>query len=181
MSTSDPLRDFLEGLLPGNPLIGEPPIPRFLIPRQEQLEGKPQELMEPLSPLTKPGCVAAENTILVLGLLDGLAEGMGGFAVLRQGKERLEEAAHGARLMKDDTIAGRLVSIADLLPDVHTEEEAKAAAELLRPLKALTWVMGKRCKGALTLEQMTKAKDLAAKVRAGKTTLAQAIQEVRGA
>ena len=132
----DPIT-LLEGLLPGNIFAGEPPLPRVLV-----------ELMREQTPVTdpdKPGCTAAETTILTLGFLDGLADGMGGFGVLRQGKEYLERGAASAEKLGQGQLARELRSIAQDLSQVRTPDQARNVAERLRPLKAQTWELGKHC------------------------------------
>jgi hypothetical protein len=81
----DPI-SFLVGLLPGNPFLGEPPIPRGIIDLMDKDAEVPVAIEERPKEVTRPGCTAAESTILSLGFLDGLAEGMKGFGVLRQSK-----------------------------------------------------------------------------------------------
>jgi hypothetical protein len=136
----DPIT-FLEGLLPGNPFQGEPPLPRGLL---AMMEGTPQEEKFP-DQVEKPGCTAAERTILTLGFLEGLAEGEGGFGVLRQGKDYLERAAHAAESLGRRQLARDLRDIAGELPQVRTPEQARAVAERLRPLKSQAWLLGKQC------------------------------------
>jgi hypothetical protein len=90
----DPI-SFLEGLFPGNPFLGEPPIPRSIIDLMSEEAEASVAIEEKPKAVTRPGCTAAESTILSLGFLDGLAEGMKGFGVLRQGKEYLGSRAPG--------------------------------------------------------------------------------------
>lgn len=123
-------RDFLPNL----PHEG-PPIPRFLTPREQELE------------VISPGCVCADETLTVLGHLNGLAEGWGGFGVLRQSKERLERAAAGASQVGAEEVASKLLEVASTLEEVHNSEDAKEVAQKLRPIAREAWELGKHCKG----------------------------------
>lgn len=179
--TSNQLPDpiaFLEGLLPGNPFAGEPPLPRFLLGTAVREEAKlgGHQLIDPM----RPGCTAAETTILTRGILEDLARGFGGFGVLRQGKEYLEGGAKAAASVGRQDLAQQLDQIASELADVHTPEEAEVMAERLRMLEPDTWELAKRCTGALSPEAIARGKEVANKVMAGEMTLADAVQEVRG-
>jgi len=139
------LEGLLEGLLPGNPFAGEPPVPRFLLEnrREDGVSGE-HPLINPM----RPGCTAAETTILTRGILEDLGEGMGGFGVLRQGKAYLKGGARAAAKLGRPALAQQLSEIADELTQVHTPEQAGALAERLRPLEAEVWDLGKRCNPA---------------------------------
>ena len=136
---------FLEGLLPGNPFLGEPPIPRGIIDFMNGSAKVPAAIEEKPKEAAKPGCTAAESTILSLGFLDGLAEGMKGFGVLRQGKEYLEQGARAAQSLGKTELAQEMRSIAADLPNVRTPEQARHVAQRLRPLKAEAWELGRQC------------------------------------
>ena len=140
----DPIT-FLEGLLPGNPFLGEPPIPRGIIDLLAPEAEAPLAPQERPKEVTKPGCTAAESAILSLGFLDGLAEGMKGFGVLRQGKEYLEQGARAAESLGKTELAKEMRSIAAELPEVRTTEQARDLAQRLRPLKAQAWELGRQC------------------------------------
>ena len=224
----DPIT-FLEGLLPGNPFKGEPPLPRFLF---EGAKDNPAEIREPFAVATaaaqdlgftdfaeggegrkkrdeilaailregqgdgnpghllidpkRPGCTAAETTILTRGILEDLADGMGGFGVLRQGKEYLEGGARAAARLGRQYLAQQLEEIANLLPEVHTPEEAGALAERLRPLEVEAWELGKRCKGIMSPEALARwnsmarnANEIGHKIMAGELSMADALRQVR--
>ena len=179
----------LAGLLPGNILAGEPPLPRGLIALMEaSADSEPDEVRPHFvdaniqtKALARPGCTAAETTILTLGFLEGLSEGMGGFGVLRQGKEYLETGAQAARSLGRTELADDLEQIAEDLAEVHTAEEAQLMAERLRPLKADTWELGRRCKGNFSPEALEQARQLAQRVRDGEITFEQAVKQVKGA
>ena len=146
--------------------------------REEQRDANPggHLLIDPM----RPGCTAAETTILTRGILEDLADGMGGFGVLRQGKEYLEGGAKAAARLGRQDLAQQLEEIANELPDVHTPEEAGALAERLRPLETEAWTLGKRCKGAISPEAIARGKEISSKVMSGEMTLAEAVKEVRG-
>lgn len=140
----DPIT-FLEGLLPGNVFAGEPPLPRAVIASLKQKQSDGPDIPSEEHQVERPGCTAAESTILTLGFLDGLSEGMGGFGVLRQGKEYLERSAEACDQLGRRELARELRSIARELPQVSTPEQARALAQRLRPFKAQTWELGKHC------------------------------------
>ena len=134
------------GLLPGNPFAGEPPVPRFLLVETEpELELEPELEPEPVTPVQRPGCTAADETLTVLGHLNGLAEGWGGFGVLKTSVQRLDRAAQGARMMGDMETETAILEFAEMLSGVSTPEEASAAAEALEPIVQRAWALGKRC------------------------------------
>lgn len=187
----DPIT-LLEALLPGNPFRGEPPLPRGLVAllesaaqqeTPERAEVPPPVPRVETSPapdlMEKPGCTAAETTILTLGFLDGLAEGMEGFGVLRQGKEYLEKGARAAQFLGYGEVARQMREIAAELPEVHDPEQARVLAQRLRPLKEATWEMGRKCKGTLSTEAIRQARQLAEDVRQGRMTLEAAVHRVR--
>lgn len=175
----DPIT-LLEGLLPGNPFAGEPPLPRFLLGAREEpvveSESGGHLLINPM----RPGCTAAETTILTRGILEDLEQGFGGFGVLRQAKEYLEGGAQAAVKLGREDLAQQLREIAEELPNVHTPEEAGALAERLRPLEPEVWDLGKRCKGSLSPETIAKGRETARKVMAGEMSIGDAVREVRG-
>ncbi len=140
----DPIT-FLEGLLPGNPFLGEPPIPRGILDLMNEDAEAPARIEDKPKEVAKPGCTAAESTILSLGFLDGLAEGMQGFGVLRQGKQYLEQGARAAESLGKTDLAREMRSIAADLPNVRTAEQAKEVAQRLRPLKGEAWELGRQC------------------------------------
>ena len=140
----DPI-SFLEGLLPGNPFLGELPIPRGILDLMNDDAEFPVPIQERPKEVIKSGCTAAESTILSLGFLDGLAEGMKGFGVLRQGKEYLEQGARAAESLGKTELAREMRSIAADLPNVRTREQAREVAQRLRPLKAEAWELGRQC------------------------------------
>ena len=145
--------------LPPPPWEG-PPIPRRFVSKPElALPGSA------LPGLEKPGCIAADNTIVALGHLDGLRRGLGGFGVLRISKERLEEAAAASEQLGEGQLAQAMRSVAAQMSDVRTQEAAGRLADQLRPLADQAWHLGRRCKGIMTPEDMAKAREL---VRQGK-------------
>ena len=125
--------------LPGNPLKGEPPLPAFLlIGRTEPPEEAPREL-------PKPGCVAADDAILVHGHLLGLAAGLGGFGLLRLSRERMEHAAQAAEWVNEPELAREMMRFAGLLPDIHDEDAAAEALDKMKPIIEEVWKLGVRC------------------------------------
>jgi len=124
--------------------------------------------------IPKPGCTAADESLMVLGYLNGLAQGKGGFGVLGPGLDRLELAAEAARLSGAPGVARALEGIAGELPGVRTPAAAAALAEKLEPVVGETWELGRRC-GA----PQHRVESLARRVLAGKLTREQAIEELK--
>lgn len=154
----------LADLLPRLPHEG-PPIPRFLDLRELGLVED-----------NKPGCIAADNTLTVLGYLNGLADGWKGFGVLRQGVERLEIASESARKAGGYDIADALDKLAKIMPNIRTEDEAKEAALGLKEVARRAWDLGKNCSGvkAAFPEALTLAKEL----QRGNITREEAIESL---
>lgn len=173
MSTSDPLRDLLLGLLPGNPLVGEPPIPRFLLPQAEEPE-MPRE-----QPLKKPACTAADESGLAYYYLDRLANGAQGFGVLRQGKEHLEAAASAAEELKRRDIAAKLREIAEAMPAVKDGVGAAELADRLEPVIDECWELGRGCNRPLSITDVNRAIEMAQEVRNGQRSYDSATTGIR--
>lgn len=100
---------------------------------------------EPETGTLKPGCTAADATLLVQGYLDGLGRGNGGFGVLALGKTRLEEGASAAAGMGHNQLAAEMQAIAAQLPAVKTREDAARIAQQLRPVGDKAWRLGRIC------------------------------------
>jgi len=115
---------------------------------------------------------------MVHGHLTGLARGYGGFGLLRVSKERLDEAARAAEKLGQKTLAHDMKAIASELPNVRDEAAALGLANRLDPVIRQAWDLGKRCKGALTPEEIERAKSLARDVKSGKLTLEQAKEQL---
>ena len=96
--------------------------------------------------IIRPGCMAADESLTVLGHLQGLAAGWEGFGVLKTSKERLDKAVIGASAMGDEETAKELSDFAETLKDVHTPDEARAAAQSLVPIAQKTWKLGVVCR-----------------------------------
>ena len=120
----------------------------------------------PSQAIVRPGCTAADSALLNLGYLDGLSRGLGGWGVLRVGKERLEEGAKAARQLRQPELATEMEAIAAELPNIHDEASAANLAQKLRPVADRAWSMGASCKGALTPIDLAKIKTLAAGIAA---------------
>lgn len=140
-------------LLPNLPHEG-PPIPRFLTQREEE----EQEI-------AAPGCVCADEVLTVLGHLNGLSEGWGGFGVMRQSKERLERAAKAARQAEAEDIASALLEVVSMLPEVHSSADAERVVQKLKPVAREAWELGKHCKD--TREITRKALEALRMIKAG--------------
>jgi len=120
-----------------------PPIPRgFTEDLDEETVSLP---MPPVGKFLKPGCTAADNSLTVKGHLDGLSAGLGGFGVLRQSKEKMEDAAKAARIMHEDDLAERIDAFAEELTHVQTPDEARVLARTMGGILNETWVLGTRC------------------------------------
>ncbi len=133
-------------------------------------------------PMARPGCTAADETIVVLGHLQGLSNGWKGFGVLAMDQDRLEKAAVGAEIMGADNVAGRLRVEAAALPAVRDEGAATAAVERLNAIWHETWDLGRRCGGGMTHshEVMAKAEQLANEITAGNMTKDEAVAALSG-
>ena len=66
------------------------------------------------------------------------------------------------------------------LPQVHDSQHAARVATKLRPVAYAAWDLGAKCKGALSPEQITRARELARQVKDGKLSLNQAINQMKG-
>ena len=128
---------------------------------------------------SRPGCTAADNAIVAKGHLDGLAQGFGGFGVLRISKERLEEAAQAAHVLGKNDLSREMNSIASQMPQVHTPQEAAVLAKRLDLVVKEAWQLGSSCKGDISPEQVAKARELATRVSQGKLTTKEAIEQLR--
>ena len=117
------------------------------------------------SPMGKPGCTAADEAIVALGHLQGLARGNGGFGVLRVSKERLEVGAEAAEHLGKRSLAKEMQAIGAEMPNVHTAEDALALAERLEPVVDQAWDLGRHCKGSLNAKDLTKMRELAQRIR----------------
>lgn len=131
-------------------------------------------------PIIKPGCTAADETLLVHGHLQGLAAGLGGFGVLHESKRRLERAAEAASMGNEPELAMQLRRVAAQLPDVRDEEAAKRVAAELQPLLPVAWEMGRRCGGIqLPPEIIQQVQLLAQRMAAGQISHADALAQIR--
>ncbi len=83
----------------------------------------------------KPGCEAAEACVETYGTLLTLADGLGGFGVLRLEKDRLERGAEAAEEFGSPEVARQMRNIADHLPRVRTPAEAARLAEDMKPVR----------------------------------------------
>lgn len=124
----------------------------------------------------RPGCEAADETLVVKGHLEGLAQGRGGFGVLRTSKTRLENAAKAARRANAPSVADTMEGIADVLPDVHTPEQAARVLKDLELVERQTWDLAQKCGKSLPPNAMNLANDLAAEVTAGRITKDEAVK-----
>ena len=142
---------------------------------------KPAPAPKPAPPLTRPGCTAADSALLNLSYLEGLSRGLGGFGVLRVGRERLEEGAKAAQQLGQANLAGEMRAIAQELPRVRDASAAAALAEKLRPVADQAWSLGASCKGAMTSQQLAGVRHLARQVKDGKLSMEEAVSQVKGA
>ena len=126
-----------------------------------------------------PGCKAADATLLNLSYLEGLSRGLGGFGVLRVGRERLEEGAKAAQQLGHADLAREMRAIAEELPQVRDATNAAALADRLRPVADRAWSLGASCKGAMTSQQLGRVRELSRQVQAGTLSMEQAIKQVR--
>ena len=122
-----------------------PPIPRGLL--EDLGEDPPPSKAPPISTgkFLKPGCTAADESLLVRGHLTGLAQGFGGFGLLRESKKHMNDAAKAADLLREDDLAIRMRVVAERLGEVQTPEEAQQLADDMAPIIAESWELGKRC------------------------------------
>lgn len=132
-------------------------------------------LGNPAPAIERPGCVAADETLVVKGHLEGLSNGLGGFGVLRTSKDRLDKAAQAARVAQAPAIALEIELVAERLPDVRTPDEAAALARELDPIVPQVWELGQRCGKALSPETLSRAGDLAKEIAEGRMSKEDAI------
>lgn len=135
-------------------------------------------ISKPASAISRPGCTAADSALLNLGYLEGLSRGLGGYGVLRVGRERLEEGVRAAQQLGHPDLAREMQAIAQELPQVKDATAAGTLADKLRPVADRAWSLGAACKGSLSPEQMTKARELARQVKEGKLSMSQAVKQV---
>ncbi len=132
--------------------------------------------------MEKPGCPAADESLVIKGHLEGLSKGWGGFGVLRtpDDKHRMERAILGAHLMGDDATAGRLERIYDRVPLVKTPEDAQTLLTELDAVLPAAWELAKRCGSYSVGPELTlRAQKLAQQVADGTLTREQAVQLLR--
>lgn len=156
-------------------VVGTPPIVQPTVP----LAAAPEEV---LGVLRKPGCTAADETLVVKGHLEGLAAGYGGFGVLRSPdeRERMRRAIQGAEQMGAPETAGKLKAAFALVGQVDDEDSAQRALEAVAPLVQETWDLGKRCGGhSFAPELVQRARELAGMVESGGLSRDAAVQELR--
>ncbi len=122
----------------------------------------------------RPGCEAADQTLVVQGHLQGLAVGLGGFGLLRTSKERLEKASSAARQANAPDVAASIDGVAKQLPNVRTEAQAGVLARELAPIIPKVWELGARCGKSVSPDGMRRANVLAGEVNAGRMTKEQA-------
>ena len=141
----------------------------------------PQPVSKETGALPKPGCTAADESLLVYGHLDGLAQGWGGFGLMRESRKRIERAVQGAMQMGDVALAKDLAAIGESLAMVRDPDEAASARERLAPLLPRAWELGKRCGGSIVLPPAVtkRASELAVKVQRGELTKEGAVAELR--
>ena len=95
--------------------------------------------------LDKPGCQIADTCLVIHGYLEELAEGNGGFGVLKLGKERLEEAVLIARAIGKESLADNMAEVAEKLPSVRTAEAAEELVSEMDDIKKQAWRLGRAC------------------------------------
>jgi len=132
---------------PPSPRVGSPnhfePASSSMVVSSQRQDLPEDSEQEPT--IIRPGCMAADESLTVLGHLQGLAAGWEGFGVLKTSKERLDKAVIGASAMGDAETAKELSDFAETLKDVHTPDEARAAAQSLVPIAQKTWKLGVVC------------------------------------
>tara|TARA_Y100000034_G_scaffold134808_1_gene204370 strand:- start:1730 stop:2293 length:564 start_codon:yes stop_codon:yes gene_type:complete len=127
------------------PPTPSPAVSSSTVDAQQDLPEDSDPEPKPEPEIIRPGCMAADESLTVLGHLQGLAAGWEGFGVLKTSKERLDKAVIGAAAMGDAATAKELSDFAETLPNVHTPDEAKAAAQALVPIAQKTWKLGVVC------------------------------------
>lgn len=172
-------RDFL----PGNPFEGEPPVPRFIYLQVQDVDTPVQEVPAPAKQkpavVARPGCTVADNLGLTEFYLDRLSRGFGGYGVLRVARERLLEAQDAALVINRPDVAQKVQALADKLPAVSTEAEARQILAEASGLADECWDLGRRCKG-LSREDLERAMALAKQVRDGVLSQEQAAAILTG-
>jgi hypothetical protein len=95
----------------------------------------------------RPGCTAADESLTILGHLQGLAAGWGGSGVLKLDTDRLETAALGADRMGDKETATQLRDFKERLSNIKDPDQAREAAQDFVPIVQRTWSLGMTCGG----------------------------------
>ena len=124
----------------------------------------------------RPGCEVADQTIVVRGHLQGLADGLGGFGVLKTSKERLEKASSAARQVNAVDVAATIDGVAKQLPNVRTEAQAAALVREVDAIIPQVWDLGARCGKSVSPDLPKRADELAKRMNAGEITKAEALE-----
>lgn len=95
--------------------------------------------------IQRPGCTAADNAIVAKGHLQGLADGRGGFGVLKISQQRLSEGAAAADQLGRTHLAGTMRGIASEMGAVRSREKAQELATKLDPVIDEAWRLGRVC------------------------------------
>lgn len=172
--------------LPGNPLHGQPPLPRFMLPVDEIAEPAPAPTLPPIPRLPeqtterapaptvadqvereiqKPGCLAADRTLLAYMHLACLSRGWGGFGVLRQTAPLIGDAMGAARFLGEHQFADELEAILQDMARVKDIDGARRLVDRLEPVVRQAWDLGVRC--GKTLGAMHKALATLDAIKAG--------------
>lgn len=116
------------------------------LPWERLIRNIPARPGHPIQPEgNKPGCQAADLTILAQGHLRGLARGQGGFGVLNLSRQHLEQAAQKTQEMGLPNLATEMRSIAAAMPQVHDAAAAAILISRLDPIVERTWRLGRIC------------------------------------
>lgn len=95
----------------------------------------------------RPACIVADESRLVLGYLESLADEWKHFGVLRIGEARLRRASDAAELVHEHELSEELAEFAGSLVRVRDVDAAREAAASFRPLARRAWDIGALCKG----------------------------------
>ena len=128
--------------------------------------------------IERPGCTIADETLTVKGHLEGLAQGLGGFGVLRTSYKRMGKAIRAAKQMQNKEITKKLEHIQTKLTKVHTPEKAKVLEGQFAALVPTAWELGRRCSskpGQLHPKVLAAAGRLAKEVNSGRMKKDEAI------
>lgn len=127
--------------------------PAWLPPRPAWLPPPPWE-WELGRQVDKPGCTAADETLVVKGHLEGVARGLWGSGVLQHDIARMDRAIAGAQAMGDQGVARALAAIKAALPGVRNPAQAEVVLRQTEDVIPRVGELAKRCGAQLVAQRI---------------------------